>query len=33
MAPAFFDRYLRHRPTTLLDGPSARYPEMSFDHP
>lgn len=27
---AFFDRHLRHRPGRLLDGPSARYPEMRF---
>jgi predicted dienelactone hydrolase len=27
---AFFDRYLRHRPSPLLDGPSPAYPEMQF---
>ncbi|MET0419265.1 MAG: hydrolase [Actinoplanes sp.] len=27
---AFFDRHLRHRDGRLLDGPSARYPEMLF---
>jgi hypothetical protein len=27
---AFFDRYLRHRRGPLLDGPSARYPEIRF---
>jgi hypothetical protein len=27
---AFFDRFLRHRSGHLLDGPSPRYPEMSF---
>ncbi|GAA5201646.1 alpha/beta hydrolase [Rugosimonospora acidiphila] len=27
---AFFDRFLRHRDGHLLDGPSPRYPEMSF---
>lgn len=28
---AFFDRYLKGRPTTLLDGPSAQYPEVLLD--
>ncbi|BBJ43093.1 hypothetical protein SSPO_058110 [Streptomyces antimycoticus] len=29
--PAFFDRELRHRDDAgLLDGPSARYPEVRF---
>lgn len=27
---AYFDRYLRHRPGHLLDGPSRRYPELLF---
>jgi predicted dienelactone hydrolase len=27
---AFFDRYLRHRPSPLLRGPSADYPEVEF---
>ena len=27
---AFFDRHLRHRDGRLLDGPSARYPEIRF---
>jgi hypothetical protein len=27
---AFFDRHLRERPGRLLDGPSARFPEMRF---
>ena len=27
---AYFDRYLRHRHSALLDGPSARYPEVQF---
>ncbi|SDT22302.1 Alpha/beta hydrolase family protein [Actinoplanes derwentensis] len=27
---AFFDRHLRGRPGTLLNGPSPRYPEISF---
>jgi dienelactone hydrolase len=27
---AYFDRYLRHRHTDLLDGPSGRYPEIEF---
>ncbi len=26
---AFFDRQLRHRPTTLFDGPCAAFPEMT----
>jgi len=32
---AFFDRWLRHRPQVLLDGPSRRYPEVQFvrSHP
>jgi hypothetical protein len=27
---AFFDLYLRHRDTHLLDGPSPAYPEIEF---
>jgi len=27
---AYFDQYLRHRHNHLLDGPSARYPEIQF---
>jgi predicted dienelactone hydrolase len=27
---AYFDRYLRHRGSDLLDGPSPRYPEVVF---
>lgn len=27
---AFFDRWLRHRDGGLLDGPSARFPQMTF---
>jgi dienelactone hydrolase len=27
---AWFDRYLRHHPSDLLTGPSARYPEVVF---
>ncbi|MFI1769861.1 hypothetical protein ACH41H_48970 [Streptomyces sp. NPDC020800] len=27
---AFFDRELRHRHRTLLDGPDRNYPEISF---
>ena len=27
---AFFDRYLRGRPSALLDAPSAEYPEVAF---
>ncbi len=27
---AFFDRWLRHRDDGLLDGPSARFPQMTF---
>ena len=27
---AYFDRYLRHHDSTLLTGPSARYPEIRF---
>jgi hypothetical protein len=27
---AWFDRYLRHRDTDLLSGPSPRYPEVTF---
>jgi predicted dienelactone hydrolase len=32
---AFFDRYLKGMPATLLDGPAAQYPEVRFDsrHP
>ena len=28
---AFFDRYLKGRPTELLDGPTTQYPEVLFD--
>ena len=28
---AFFDRELRHRPAPLLDGPPARFPEVTFE--
>lgn len=28
---AFFDRFLRHRDDHLLDGPSPRYPDISFE--
>jgi hypothetical protein len=27
---AFFDQHLRHRHRHLLDGPSARFPEMQY---
>jgi hypothetical protein len=27
---AWFDRYLRHREAPLLNGPSPRYPEVTF---
>ncbi|MFG2003905.1 hypothetical protein ACGFNU_32590 [Spirillospora sp. NPDC048911] len=27
---AYFDQYLRHRHSALLDGPSSRYPEVKF---
>jgi len=27
---AWFDRYLRHHPSDLLTGPSARFPEVAF---
>ena len=30
---AFFDQHLRSRPQTLLDQPSARYPEVTFCSP
>ncbi|MEW2529509.1 alpha/beta hydrolase [Streptomyces sp. NPDC047071] len=30
---AFFDAWLRHRPTRLFDGPSAANPEVVFQHP
>ncbi|MGW5264569.1 alpha/beta hydrolase family protein [Microbispora sp. NPDC004025] len=30
---AFLDRHLRHRPQSLLDGPSPRYPEVRFCTP
>jgi dienelactone hydrolase len=30
---AFFDQQLRGRPQTLLDHPSARYPEVTFCYP
>lgn len=30
---AFFDLHLRHRQQPLLDGPSARYPEVGFCTP
>lgn len=29
---AFFDLALKGKPTSLLDGPSAQYPEARFDH-
>jgi len=29
---AFFDRHLRGRPSSLLDAPSSRYPEVAFCH-
>jgi predicted dienelactone hydrolase len=29
---AFFDKYLRHRDSHLLDGPSPRFPDISFEH-
>ena len=29
---AFFDRYLRHQDSSLLRGPSPRYPEVVFAH-
>jgi dienelactone hydrolase len=29
---AFFDRHLRGRQSSLLDGPSPRYPEVAFCH-
>ena len=32
-ANAFFDQYLRGRKSELLDGPSARYPEVTFEFP
>ena len=28
---AFFDKYLNNRDSPLLDGPSSRYPEISFE--
>jgi predicted dienelactone hydrolase len=28
---AFFDKYLRHRDNHLLDGPSPRFPDISFE--
>ncbi len=28
---AFFDRHLRGRPSTLLDGPAKQYPEVMFE--
>jgi len=31
-APAYFDAYLRHHPSGLLDGPSPLYPEVVFAH-
>ena len=27
----FFDRHLKGKPATLLDGPAAQYPEVRFD--
>jgi hypothetical protein len=27
---SFFDRWLRHRDDHLLDGPSPRYPDITF---
>jgi hypothetical protein len=27
---AFFDRYLRRRPSRLLDGPGPAFPEVRF---
>jgi dienelactone hydrolase len=30
---AFFDLHLRHRPAPVLDGPSARHPEVAFCTP
>ena len=30
---AFFDEHLRGEPRSLLDGPSARYPEVGFRFP
>lgn len=32
-AAAFFDQHLRHRPRSLLDEPSARYPEVKICSP
>jgi pimeloyl-ACP methyl ester carboxylesterase len=29
---AYFDRYLRHQDSSLLRGPSLRYPEVVFAH-
>ena len=29
---AFFNETLKDQPTTLFDGPTARYPEVRFDH-
>ncbi|MEV4638145.1 lipase [Actinoplanes sp. NPDC049548] len=31
-AAAFLDRHLRHLPRPLLDGPSPRFPEVTFSH-
>ena len=28
---AFFDKYLRHHDNHLLDGPSPRFPDISFE--
>jgi hypothetical protein len=28
---AFFGRYLRHRDNHLLDGPSPRFPDITFE--
>lgn len=28
---AFFDRYLKDQPSSLLDGPSEQYPEVNFE--
>jgi hypothetical protein len=29
---AFFDRHLKGRQATLIDGPAAQYPEVRFDN-
>jgi hypothetical protein len=28
---AFFDRHLKGRPATLLDGPAAQYPDVALE--